>query len=66
MSGDSRTPTAPTRLAGNGRALIPMRPLPPSATLTPPGYEEPIVWVASSTNTEWSPDAMKERPAALA
>jgi len=24
--------------------------------LTPPGYEEPIVWVASSTSTGWSPE----------
>jgi hypothetical protein len=36
----------------NDRPLIPMRPLPPSATSTPPGYERPVVWVASSTSTD--------------
>jgi hypothetical protein len=50
------TRTGPTGPSPNDRPLNPMRPLPPSATLTPPDYEEPIIWVASSTSTGWSPE----------
>jgi hypothetical protein len=46
----------PTDPSANDRPLIPMRHLPPSATSTSPGYEEPTVWVASSTSTGWSPE----------
>ena len=42
--------------SANDRPLIPIRQLPPSATLTPPGSEEPIVWGASSTSTDWWPE----------
>ena len=50
------TRTGPTSPSASDRPLIPMRHLSSSATLTPRGYEEPIVWVASSTNTGWSPE----------
>jgi hypothetical protein len=33
-----------------------MRRLPATATWTPPGYEEQIVWAASSTSTGWPPE----------
>jgi putative transposase len=50
------TRTGPTGPSANDRPLTLKRPLPPSATLTPPGYEEPTVWAVSSTSTEWSPE----------
>ncbi len=45
-----------TALSTHDHPLVPMRPLPPSAMSTSPGYEEPITWAASYTNTGWSPD----------
>jgi putative transposase len=45
------TRTGPTGPSVCDRLHIRMRPLPSSATPTPPGYKEPIVWVASSTST---------------
>jgi len=53
---DEHDETGPTGHSGNDNPLISMRHLPPSATLTPPGYEEPIVSAVSSTTTRWSPD----------
>jgi hypothetical protein len=50
------TRTGPTGPSASDRPLTPVRHLPPSAILTPPGYEEPIVWAVSSTSTGWSPE----------
>jgi hypothetical protein len=50
------TRTVPTALSVSVRRLHPICLLRLSTTSTAQGYEEPIVWAASSTSTGWPPD----------
>ena len=54
--GAPTTRTVPTDLSANVFRLDSTRFWRSSATSTSPGYEEPIVWAASSTSTGWWPE----------